>query len=67
MLVAIVLSHSTYDDTTVAVRRRVLESYDVSAWADSQRLSARVRPYLCPWHKGVRGKNAIKHCKGVHP
>jgi hypothetical protein len=42
MLVAIVLSHSTYDDTTVAVLRRVLESYDVSAWADSQRLSARV-------------------------
>jgi hypothetical protein len=42
MLVAIFLSHSTYEDTTVAVLRRELESYDVSAWADSQRLSARV-------------------------
>jgi hypothetical protein len=42
MLVTIFLSHSTYDDTTVAVLRRELESFDVSAWADSQRLSARV-------------------------
>jgi hypothetical protein len=42
MLVAIVLLHSTYDDTTVAVLRRVLESDDVSAWADSQHLSARI-------------------------
>jgi hypothetical protein len=42
MLVAIFLSHSTYDDTTVTVLWRELESYDVSAWADSQRLSARV-------------------------
>jgi hypothetical protein len=42
MLVAILLSHSTYDDSTVAVLRRVLGSYDVPAWADSQRLSARV-------------------------
>jgi hypothetical protein len=42
MLVAIFLAHSTYDDTTGAVLRRELESYDVSAWADSQRLSARV-------------------------
>jgi hypothetical protein len=42
MLVGIFLSHSTYDDTTVAVLRRVLESYDVSAWADSQHLSDRV-------------------------
>jgi hypothetical protein len=41
MLVAIFLSHSTYDDTTVAVLRRALESYDVWAWADSQHLSAR--------------------------
>jgi hypothetical protein len=42
MLVAIFLSHSAYDDTTVAVFRTVLERYDVSPWADSQYLNARL-------------------------
>jgi hypothetical protein len=65
MLVAIFLSHSMYD--AVAVLRRVPESYDVSAWVDSQHLGAMVWPYLCPCHQGVRGNNAIKHCKSVHP
>ena len=35
MPVAIFLSHSTHDGATVAVLRTVLESYGVSAWADS--------------------------------
>jgi TIR domain len=40
MPVTIFLSHSTYDDATVAALRTALESYGVSVWADSQRLSA---------------------------
>jgi TIR domain len=40
MPVAIFLSHSTRDDATVAALRAALESYGVSIWADSQRLSA---------------------------
>ncbi|MGH8063644.1 MAG: toll/interleukin-1 receptor domain-containing protein [Candidatus Entotheonellia bacterium] len=40
MPVAIFLSHSTYDDATVAELRIALESHGVSVWADSQRLSA---------------------------
>jgi hypothetical protein len=39
MPVTIFLSHSTYDDATVAALRTALESYDVSVWADSQCLS----------------------------
>jgi hypothetical protein len=40
MPVTVFLSHSTHDDATVAALRAALESYGVSVWADSQRLSA---------------------------
>jgi len=42
MPVIIFLSHSTHNDATVAELCTALESHDVSVWADSQRLSARV-------------------------
>jgi hypothetical protein len=42
MPVIIFLSHSTNDDATGAAFRTALESYGVSVWANSQRLSAGV-------------------------
>jgi hypothetical protein len=59
MLVAIVLSHSTYDDTTVAVRRRVLEPTFRSTPSQLMNFQGSVESPLerrtpCPTYSGVK-------------